>query len=131
MESAVDETGRLRGAGDRGEAALGQQRVGVQEQEHVAAGGGGAGIHLCRAAARRRVHPHDRIAREDRARVVDAAAVDRDDLGVAVRRDFGEQRSSVAGSAAASSTTGMIDRDHHFLWAACRSGSSRSRSTRP
>src|SRR5262245_9766081 len=64
-----------------------QPRVGMQEQQHVAAGACRAGIHLSGAPARRR-DDHVSMRPGKVARGVTAAAVHHDDLGPALAEWF-------------------------------------------
>jgi hypothetical protein len=93
-----------------------QERIGVQEQEHVAARVTSAGVHLGRASG---IRDQRAIAQQlrDRERRVPAAAVDDDDLVPlrAQRLQPGERRGIVD----ASSSVGMmidsrIDRPRQF-----------------
>src|SRR5262245_60010047 len=64
------------------ERAVGEARVGVEEEERVAASHAGPRVHLTRAAARAGEELDVREACRDLPRGVLAAAVDQDDLGL-------------------------------------------------
>lgn len=92
VEAPRDDAGIAGRGFHGGEGAVGQERVGVEEEQDVAARRARARVHLARAPAGAREQANLRRARRDGGRRVRAAAIHQDDLGAGeARHEIGQQ----------------------------------------